>query len=225
MPLTNIQEQVLEHVWREGKKCRGGVPTQLVVVQLAHTFARTAVIGTLHDLKGEELVSVTGADEVSRGWMATTKGHAALALDPADLDPVRFDDEQPSDFVSHGGEVVLSEEAIARMSVVPDLCLDVPHRVFSQEEIAKVFRVPGRLHGKSPVDTSVMAKRKAEEFTSYLFGKDRISTELLNRCATMNATLLAQAEQAYAAGDTDAWRDLAWLMETGRQLVAIGGEV
>lgn len=49
--------------------------------------------------------------------------------------------------------------------------------------------------------------------------------DLLNRCAAMNATLLAQAEKAHAAGDADAWRDLAWLMETGKQLVAVGGEV
>lgn len=49
--------------------------------------------------------------------------------------------------------------------------------------------------------------------------------DLINRCAAMNAALLAQAESAHAAGDADAWRDLAWLMETGRQLVAVGGEV
>ena len=48
--------------------------------------------------------------------------------------------------------------------------------------------------------------------------------DLLNRCAAMTATLLAQAEQAYAGGELEAWRDLHWLMETGKQLVAAGGE-
>ena len=50
---------------------------------------------------------------------------------------------------------------------------------------------------------------------------DPLPDDLLNRFAVMNATLLAQAEQAYVAGDPDAWRDLAWLIETGKQLVAI----
>lgn len=201
MPLSNVERQVLELVCRDGKKCRGGVVTP-TITRLVEPYSPNATVGALHALKSDGLLSVTGADANSRGWMATTKGHAALALDPADLDPVRFDEEQPSDFVSHGGEVVLSDEAIARVSVMPDHCLGVTHRVFSQDEIAKAFHVPTRL-----------------------LGNPLISRDLLDRCAAMNATLLAQAEQAHAAGDTDAWRDLAWLMETGRQLVAIGGEV
>lgn len=67
------------------------------------------------------------------------------------------------------------------------------------------------------------ASKWADDMTRLIMGTDRISDDLLNRCAAMNATLLAQAEKAHAAGDADAWRDLAWLMETGRQLVAVGG--
>lgn len=48
--------------------------------------------------------------------------------------------------------------------------------------------------------------------------------ELLNRCAAMNAALLAQAEKAYDAGQPGACQDLAWLLETGKQLVAAGSE-
>lgn len=51
-----------------------------------------------------------------------------------------------------------------------------------------------------------------------------LPSDLLNRCAAMNAALLAQAEQAYVAGDPEVWRDMAWLIETGKQLVAAGGE-
>lgn len=69
-----------------------------------------------------------------------------------------------------------------------------------------------------------IAKAKADEVTQLIFGNDRISHDLLNRCAAMNATLLAQARQANAKGDPDAWRDLHWLMETAHQLVALGGK-
>lgn len=51
-----------------------------------------------------------------------------------------------------------------------------------------------------------------------------LPVDLLNRCAAMNATLMAQAKQAYAAGEPDAWRDLHWLMETAQQLVRLGGK-
>ncbi|WP_193090842.1 hypothetical protein [Halomonas colorata] len=202
MPLSNVERQVLEHVCREGKKCRGGVPTAMVI-RLMAPYASVATVGALHALKSEELLSVTGASEHNRGWMATTKGHAELALDPADLDPIHHDavEALPTDFVSHGGDVVLSDEVIERLSVAPARCFDLTHRVFSQDEIAKGYHVPTRQ-----------------------FFNLSISTDLLDRCAAMNATLLAQAEKAHAAGDTDAWRDLAWLIETGKQLVAVGGE-
>lgn len=48
--------------------------------------------------------------------------------------------------------------------------------------------------------------------------------ELLNRCAAMNAALLAQATRSYEAGVPGAWRDMNWLAETGKQLLALGGE-
>ncbi|MEH6641417.1 hypothetical protein [Vreelandella glaciei] len=48
--------------------------------------------------------------------------------------------------------------------------------------------------------------------------------DLLNRCAVMNSTLLALAEQAAADGYYEAWRDMAWLIDTGKQLVALRGD-
>ncbi|WP_027967302.1 hypothetical protein [Halomonas halocynthiae] len=69
------------------------------------------------------------------------------------------------------------------------------------------------------------SEAEAQEYSSTV---ERIGAplpdELLNRCAAMNAVLLAQAEKAHSAGDPEAWRDLAWLIETGKQLVAAGGE-
>ncbi len=51
-----------------------------------------------------------------------------------------------------------------------------------------------------------------------------IPAELLDRCAAMHLTLLEQAREEYAKGNERAGRELAWLIETGEQLVAAGGE-
>lgn len=52
-----------------------------------------------------------------------------------------------------------------------------------------------------------------------------VSPELLDRCAAMHLSLLEQARTAYEQGDEAAGRELRWLLETGEQLVAAGGEV
>lgn len=79
-------------------------------------------------------------------------------------------------------------------------------------------------------DTNVVdmaAEVKQVEAQEFMGAVERIGAplpdELLNRCAAMNATLLAQAKQAHEAGDAEAWRDLYWLMQTAQQLVALGG--
>lgn len=50
-----------------------------------------------------------------------------------------------------------------------------------------------------------------------------IPRDLLERCAAMHLTLLAQAKAARDAGEPGAESELAWLMETGEQLLAAGG--
>ncbi|MGO3056957.1 MAG: hypothetical protein ACTID3_08505 [Halomonas sp.] len=178
MQLSNIERQVLELVCREGKKCRGGVVTP-TITRLVEPCSPNATVGALHALKSDGLLSVTGADASSRGWMPTTKGEAALR--------------------SCG-------DAISERANIVDVVHIDDNRVmqtrFTSAQIAQVFSIPKDL----------IESRAAPR-------------DLLDRCAAMNAALLAQAEKAHAAGDTDAWRDLAWLMETGRQLVAIGGEI
>ena len=76
----------------------------------------------------------------------------------------------------------------------------------------------------SACETKAFQEAEAQEFSATV---ERIGTalpdDLLNRCAAMNATLLAQALQAHEAGEPEAWRDLHWLMETAQQLVALGG--
>lgn len=49
--------------------------------------------------------------------------------------------------------------------------------------------------------------------------------DLLERCAAMHLVLLAQAREARKAGDPSADRELAWLIETGEQLLQAGGGV
>lgn len=54
-------------------------------------------------------------------------------------------------------------------------------------------------------------------------GTPPMSQALLERCAAMHLTLLAQAKAARDAGEPGAESELAWLMETGEQLLAAGG--
>ncbi|QTP60910.1 hypothetical protein HNO53_20655 [Billgrantia antri] len=49
-----------------------------------------------------------------------------------------------------------------------------------------------------------------------------IPRDLLDRCAAMHLTLLAQARDAYIAGEPDSDRELSWLLETGEQLLEAG---
>jgi len=51
-----------------------------------------------------------------------------------------------------------------------------------------------------------------------------ISLELLNRCAAMHLALLPEVQGAYERGEEGAAAELAWMIETGRQLLAAGGE-
>ncbi|RUR34495.1 hypothetical protein [Vreelandella nanhaiensis] len=169
MPLSSLEHLVLQLVCSENKKYRGGVATNTIAA-LAKPYSISATVGTLHVLKSEGLLSVTGSADHSRGWTPTTRGEAVLRR--------------------AGGVKGLPA---------------------AKEQEVKAFQAEE-------------GKRQAEELTLFLSGRDRISTELLDRCAAMNAALLAQAEKAHAAGDADAWRDLAWLIETGKQLVAVGGE-
>lgn len=213
MPLSNVERQVLELVCREGKKCRGGVPTP-TVARLVEPYNPSATVGTLHVLKSEGLLSVTGADEHSRGWMATTKGEAALRSG-VELEVDGFMDTTGFKRIPKEGTWLLEKgEPVSnqpqRLLTSEDLSL-LDRREFKPEEIKAA--------------QEAAASKWADDMTRLIMGTDRISDDLLNRCAAMNVTLLAQAEKAHAAGDAAAWRDLAWLMETGRQLVALGGEV
>lgn len=51
-----------------------------------------------------------------------------------------------------------------------------------------------------------------------------LPAELVNRCAAMHQALWAQAHAAYQRGEAGAAGDLLWLAETGKQLLAAGGE-
>lgn len=61
------------------------------------------------------------------------------------------------------------------------------------------------------------------EATVSLHHGHAIPRDLLERCAAMHLTLLAQAREAAAAGEPGAESELAWLYETGEQLLAAGG--
>lgn len=48
--------------------------------------------------------------------------------------------------------------------------------------------------------------------------------DLLNRCAAMHMALFTEVRAAYERGEEGAAGELAWMIETGRLLVAAGGE-
>ncbi len=65
---------------------------------------------------------------------------------------------------------------------------------------------------------------EAPDTTAYaLVQPSPVTPELINRCATMHLVLLEQARLAYEQGQEGASQELAWLIETGNQLVAAGG--
>ncbi|MFI2816792.1 hypothetical protein [Vreelandella piezotolerans] len=118
------------------------------------------------------------------------------------------------------GEAALGEEvpvAAPKVEEQPKHC-DECKAVLTPDEVEF-------LEGScSACETKAFQEAEAQEFSATV---ERVGTplpdDLLNRCAVMNATLLAQAKQAHEAGEPEAWRDLHWLMETAQQLVALGG--
>ncbi|MDY7116578.1 hypothetical protein RAN53_09465 [Halomonas sp. SSL-5] len=51
-----------------------------------------------------------------------------------------------------------------------------------------------------------------------------VPRELLHRCAAMHSALFVEVKAAYDRGEAGAAEELAWLVETGEQLLAAGGE-
>lgn len=61
------------------------------------------------------------------------------------------------------------------------------------------------------------------EAPNHFADASNMAPALLDRCAAMHLALLAQVRAAYEAGDSNADLELAWLLETGEQLLAAGG--
>lgn len=209
MPLSKVERQVLEVIYEEHRQTRRGAKAMIVHVGMnAKTSEQKArIVDVLHALLKRGLL-VAGADS----WVPTKEGVNYI--------------EQPGwigvDMAAPEGDALamiehrplpsawLTKEQIAKhLGVSTDQLGGLEDRVFSHEELAAA--------------KSKAIDKWAEDKARLFMGLDRISDDLLNRCAAMNATLLAQAEKDHAAGDPDAWRDLHWLMETGKQLVAMRG--
>jgi hypothetical protein len=197
MPLSNVERQVLALICDEHRQTRRGAKTSIVHIGMnaANSQQKARVIDVLTALKKRGLV-VFGGNEA---WMLTAQGVGALheAQPPQEAEPV-----------CHKCKGKLCEMEAEQYG---DICNDC----FKDMEQAPIaVQSDGHPAPPSPLPVDV----------AHLLTSPLASTDLLNRCAAMNATLMAQAKQAHEQGDPDAWRDLHWLMETAQQLVTLGGK-
>lgn len=220
MPLDKIERDVLEVICEEHRQTHRGAKAMIVHVGMnAKTGGQKALISQA--LQALYMLGLVARRDDS--WLPTLEGKAALDVSASDSPSwIGFDTAQAG-----GDETVYCE--VDSNKGAPDL----QTKMFTKEEVCKIFDVPAHLvediqdRTFSEIEINQakegLAKESANEMMRFLLGTDRISDDLLNRCAAMTATLLAQAEQAYAGGELEAWRDLHWLMETGKQLVAMRG--
>ncbi|PKG49623.1 hypothetical protein [Halomonas sp. MES3-P3E] len=217
MPLSKVEREVLEVIYEEHRQTHRGAKALIVHVGMnAKTGEQKArIVDVLHALQKRGLL-VAGADS----WVPTKEGvnyieqpgwiGVDMAIPDADktscCDPEsqRVDAEIGCDKC---GAVLCDWDAKQYGEICNNCFKDLEEAPIAVETTAK------------PAPPSPLP------FEACSASIERIGaplpSDLLNRCAAMNTTLLAQAEQAYVAGDPDAWRDLAWLIETGKQLVAM----
>ncbi|MDN3561695.1 hypothetical protein [Vreelandella neptunia] len=198
MPLIKVERQVLEVICEEHRQTHRGAKVMIVYVGMnAKTVEQKARIAeVLHALeKSGLLVAREGA------WLPTLSGSALLS--PAAAEPTQ--DKAPAGCDKCG--VALCAWDAKQYGEICNSCFkDLEESPIAVETTAK------------PAPPSLLPVDAAHMLSSELAPDD-----LINRCAAMNATLMAQAKQAHYAGDPEAWRDLRWLMETAQQLVKLGG--
>lgn len=197
MPLSNVERQVLALICDEHRQTRRGAKTSIVHVGMnaANSQQKARIVDVLLALKKRGLV-VFGHE----AWMPSIVGESSLHGAQ-----VPNQSAQPKP-VCHKCKGQLCEMEAEQYG---DICNDC----FKDMEEAPIAVEPiGQ-----PAPPSLLPLN-----ASHLLTSEHAPKHLLNRCAAMNATLLAQAKQAYEAGEPDAWRDLHWLMETAQQLVVLG---
>ncbi|MBS3670177.1 hypothetical protein [Vreelandella boliviensis] len=215
MSLNKLEREVLEVIYKEHRQTHRGAREDIVFIAMGAVSCKdkSRIIFAMQALNERDLIAAR-----PDAWAPTKEG-------------VNFI-EQPGwigfDMAKPGADETVSFEVNSKKAS-PGL----PTKTFTKDEICKIFDVPAHLIDEvqdrsfSEIEINEakqgLAKESANEMMRFLLGTDRISDDLLNRCAAMTATLLAQAEQAYAGGDLEAWRDLHWLIETGKQLVALRG--
>lgn len=193
MPLSNAERQVLTLICDEHRQTRRGAKTSIVHVGM--NAANSQQKARIVDV----LLALKKRGLVVFGheaWMPTSEGEGALWAAASQAVSIEPEEQQEA-------------SAQSRIEASPDQLQQVESRSFTTEEVAQ--------------EKQRFVDEQVEEITRCIFGTDRIGADLLNRCAAMNATLMAQAKQAHEQGEPDAWRDLHWLMETAQQLVALGG--
>ncbi|WP_438454949.1 hypothetical protein [Vreelandella venusta] len=205
MPLSKVEHQVLALICDEHHQTRRGAKTSIVHVGMnAVTSQQKArIVDVLVALKKRGLL-VFGHE----AWLPSIVGERALWSSASQAVEIASEERQPAKPVCVKCKGKLCEMEAEQYG---DICNDC----FKDTEEAPIAVEPiGPPAPLSPLSVDA----------AHLLTSKRAPGDLLNRCAAMNATLMAQAKQAYAAGEPDAWRDLHWLMETAQQLVALGGK-
>ena len=216
MPLSKLEREVLEVIYKEHRQTHRGAREDIVFIAMGAVSCKdkSRILFAMQALNERDLIAARpdawaptkeGVNFIEQpGWIGFDMAQAGADETKSwEIHPI----PQEGTWLLEKGERVSNQSQ--RLLSSEDLSL-LDRRDFKPEEIKAA--------------QEAAASKWAEDMTRLIMGTDRISDELLNRCAAMNATLLAQAQQAHADGDPEAWRDLHWLIETGKQLVAMRGD-
>ncbi len=220
--LTKLQAKALEAVVSEHRQTHRGTPVDIVQVycgardecdlsRVRNAVARLYRLG-LVEVKGDDVIPVVGCiDRIAPGEPVDDEPESAPKSDTA---PAPSVDERPP--VRPASRDTLRTRAGGAPKPVTRPALS------STEGGSAIHKAGSEspMSDKRPTERTVYPQ--SEEHIHPEVGVS-VSPELLDRCAAMHLSLLEQALAAYAQGDEAAGREIMWLRETGRQLVAAGG--
>jgi len=231
MSMPKSEERALVAIAEQCAETRRPIKTMIVMAALnVKTGAPAdALLVDLCSLKRQGLI--TQHDDT---WEATPEGHKAArqimagqALPKPRLEPIT-EPSKPRDTLRPRAltapkPITRPEPATVKDSLTPQVCAgcgSTGGQFHSPECPAVNAFTAGRIHGGGDGE--------ALGIIEYPASLERlgppISLELLNRCAAMHLALLPEVQGAYERGEEGAAAELAWMIETGRQLLAAGGE-
>lgn len=216
MSLNKLEREVLEVIYKEHRQTHRGAREDIVFIAMGAVSCKdkSRILFAMQALNERDLIAARpdawaptkeGVNFIEQpGWIGFDMAkHGADETKYWEIQPI----PQEGTWLLEKGERVSNQP---QNQLTSDDLKFIERREFKMEEIKAA--------------KEAAATKWADDMTRLIMGTDRISDDLLNRCAVMNSTLLALAEQAAADGYDEAWRDMAWLIDTGKQLVALRGD-